>query len=355
MTYKPDDKELKAQVHQLKKELLYRDQSIETLEKIQKRYQSLVETSSDWLWEVDATGSYVYSNPGIRRILGYDPEEVIGRTPFDFMPEDEAMRLAEGFGEIIASQRPFELLENVNLHRDGRRLVLETSGVPVFDADGSFTGYRGIDRDITKRKQVEEALRKISHELEIRVEERTATLSAMNAALETEILDRKRAEDELKAAKELAEEATKAKSEFLANMSHEVRTPMNAIIGLNHLLGRTTLTKKQKDYVAKIGASAQSLLGIINDILDFSKIEAGKLKIENTGFDLESVFNALSNIISIKAAQKGIELVFDVAGDVPFALNGDPLRLGQILLNLANNAVKFTNETKGFKTRSKTL
>ncbi len=344
MAFKPDDKELKAQVRQLKKELISREQTIESLERSQKRYRSLVETSSDWLWEVDTTGCYVYSNPGIRDILGYEPEDVIGRTPFDFMPEDEARRLAEGFGKIIASQRPFELLENVNLHRDGRRLVLETSGVPVFDAEGQFTGYRGIDRDITKRKQVEDELRKISSELEIRVEERTAKLSAMNAALETEINDRKRAEDELKLAKELAEEATKAKSEFLANMSHEVRTPMNAIIGLNHLLGRTTLTKKQKDYVAKIDASAQSLLGIIIDILDFSKIEAGKLKIENTGFDLESVFDDLSNIISIKAAQKGIELVFDVAGDVPFALNGDPLRLGQILLNLANNAVKFTEQ-----------
>ena len=140
------------------------------------------------------------------------------------------------------------------------------------------------------------------------------------------------------------QKSDKAKSEFLANMSHEIRTPMNAIIGLNHLLGRTSLTAKQNDYVSKINAGAQNLLGIINDILDFSKIEAGKLEVEHTPFNLEEVFDNLSNMVNIKAAEKGIELVFDIAGDVPFMLKGDPLRLGQILLNLANNAVKFTEQ-----------
>ncbi len=153
---------------------------------------------------------------------------------------------------------------------------------------------------------------------------------------------RKEMEHQLIVAKDHAELATQAKSDFLANMSHEIRTPMNAVIGLNHLLSRTVLTDKQGDYVYKIGESAQNLLGIINDILDFSKIEAGKLDIEEIDFELDSVVDNLSSMISLKAQEKGVELIFSISPDIPPVLVGDPLRLGQILLNLANNALKFT-------------
>lgn len=140
------------------------------------------------------------------------------------------------------------------------------------------------------------------------------------------------------------EAATKAKSDFLANMSHEIRTPMNAVIGLNSLLERTELKPKQKDYVTKIGFSAKNLLGIINDILDFSKIESGKLSIENIDFSLEDVLDNLSNMIALKAYNKGIEFVIIKDKEVPDNLSGDPLRLGQVLLNLINNAIKFTDK-----------
>lgn len=254
----------------------------------------------------------LYSSPvgvgievnGIARMLNPALSEIMGIVPGQMMPDIYVDKTIKD--SVIKSVTEKGVLRNVDLQifgsDGGIRDILAT--YMKVDYDGE-TGVLGWILDISERKQFERALAE---------------------------------------AKQAAEEATKAKSEFLANMSHEIRTPMNAIIGMNSLLARTEMSSKQKDYCNKVGSSAQSLLGIINDILDFSKIEAGKLQIERVDFDLNSVLENLSNMINIKAIEKGLELVFDVDVDVPHMLVGDPLRLGQILLNLANNAVKFTHE-----------
>jgi len=183
--------------------------------------------------------------------------------------------------------------------------------------------YAGLQKTIEQLQEAEDELKQYQEHLEELIDQRTM---------------------ELKEAKATAESATKAKSAFLANMSHEIRTPMNAIIGFANLVIKTDLSAKQRDYIAKIEVSATSLLGVINDILDFSKIEAGKLEMESTDFQLNDTMDNIANMISVKASEKGIELLHTIADDVPCALTGDPLRLGQVLINLINNAVKFTEK-----------
>ncbi len=205
-----------------------------------------------------------------------------------------------------------------------------------------------FDHRVDFMGEFSEAFNRMTQQLKMSFQEREKTTSELHDQLE-ELARSRRAMlnimEDLEEARKTAESATKAKSDFLANMSHEIRTPMNAILGMTHLALKTELTSKQKDYLHKVQVSAQSLLGIINDILDFSKIEAGKLDMESIAFNLDEVLDNLATLVTVKAQEKeGLEVLFSTAPDVPRSLMGDPLRLGQVLINLTNNAVKFTQQ-----------
>ncbi|ROV58584.1 response regulator [Vibrio ponticus] len=267
-----------------------------------QRTRNIIDNASDGIVVVDRAGIIVEFSPAAESIFGYRAKDVLAQQM-----SVEAL-ISPPFHVIESSQgkddsAPISAVkEFIGFKCDGEEIDLEIS-VSESELAGQML-YTGIVRDATKRKE---------------------------------------AERELKLAKQKAEEATQAKSDFLANMSHEIRTPMNAIIGMSYLAMRTDLTKKQRDYVSKIQISAENLLGIINDILDFSKIEAGKLDLEHVDFNLQETIDNLVQVVSHKCQEKGLELLVDLEPKLPINLIGDPLRLGQILLNLTNNGVKFTD------------
>ena len=194
------------------------------LRQSKERFRNLTETTSDWIWEVDKDLCYTYVSPKIRAVLGHYPEEIMGKTPFDLMPSEEAHRVSKIINTIALSKQPFNCLENINLHKNGYPVILETSGVPIFDNDGELCGYRGIDRDITRRKRAEEELRQAHDELEKRVEKRTKELEIQKSNLEEaniamQVLLDKRQEDK----KELEDNVLTNVKEMIAPYFKKIR------------------------------------------------------------------------------------------------------------------------------------
>jgi len=266
--------------------------------------QALLDTVPVPVYYKDAEGRYLGFNHAFEEVIGHDGSGLVGKTvldlerlPIDLRQAQHEMdrRVIESggteHGEVPRRFKDGELHDTAHWLRGFRR------------ADGSAGGVICAFIDISEQK---------------------------------------RAQQELREAKEMADAANRAKSEFLANMSHEIRTPLNAVIGMSHLALKSGLDERQHGYVTRIQQAGQHLLGVINDVLDFSKIEAGKLVIEQRPFTLDRVLEGVADVVAFKAAARGLELVLDVAPDVPQNLVGDALRLGQILINFANNAVKFT-------------
>jgi len=228
---------------------------------------------------------------------------LIGKNDYDFFPKEEADWFTKLDREVLASGELVDIPEEpIDTRRLGKRF-LHTKKIPILDASGTPRFLLGISEDITEQKEFQQELRR---------------------------------------ARDVAESASRAKGEFLARMSHEIRTPMNGIIGMTELALETRLTPEQREYLDVIRGSAESLLKVLNDVLDFSKVEAGKLDLEQIPFDLHECVQFTIRAFKPRARDKGIDLDLDLSPDVPWAVVGDPVRLRQILVNLLDNAVRFT-------------
>jgi PAS domain S-box-containing protein len=274
------------------------------LKRRELKYQAIIENMSLGLVEVDLDHRVRYVNDSFCEIVGYEEEEMLDTSIFSLiygardtdMLQNKQLERLQGISDVYEAQVTT---------KNGVVKWMLIGGAPLYDETSAVVGTTGIFMDITHQKLLETNLRE---------------------------------------AKKQAEESSKAKELFLANMSHEIRTPMNAILGMSQLLAKTPLSKTQDNYLNAISTSAENLLVIINDILDLSKIDAGKLALEHIGFSTEALCQQIEKTLHYKAEEKGLNFVTWVKAGIPDVLIGDPYRITQVLLNLAGNAIKFTEK-----------
>lgn len=259
----------------------------------------------DLIYVKDRAGHYITANPAHLALLGASTvEEIVGKADFAFFSHESTVPFFSEEQEIMRSDKPvLARVEVINIDTPEKRRWVLASKIPMHDSAGEVNGLIVISRDITELKETETALR---------------------------------------LAKEMAEEAMAAKSEFLANMSHELRTPLNAVIGMASLLDGTELSSEQREYVNTVRIGSKILLTVIDDILDFSKIEAGRLEIESHPFNLIALIEDIMRLLKLAAEQKALALTTTIDPAVPAEVAGDAARLRQVLVNLLNNAIKFT-------------
>jgi two-component system, sensor histidine kinase and response regulator len=294
-----------------------RKNAVESLTASEERFRNLIDKAPIGLSITTMDGRIVKVNAALVQMYGYDSEEDMKSRPvtdvFFTNPEDRIRLLM-----FIHEGHIGTAIEMETKRKNGKHFWVSLAAI-IQEATPGEKQIIVFTEDITDKKEMELGLQK---------------------------------------AKAAAEAATQAKTEFLAHMSHEIRTPMNAVVGLSHLALKSDLNPKQRDYLLKIQSSANSLMRIINDILDISKIEAGKLDIEDQNFKLNHMLNNIINMFSIRVQEKGLDIRFETAAEVPQALIGDPLRIGQILINLIGNSLKFTQEggiTVSVKLKSREL
>ena len=295
--------------------------------------REIIDTIPMSLFIKDTSSRITLMNRACEEQWGMSFSDLRGTDAGQFFPPDQMALFLAKDREVFANRHLADFEEVVWNAALKENRIVHTYKKPVFDEAGNPLYLIGVSIDITERKTAERELRELNEHLEERVEQRTR---------------------ELTQAKQLAESANRIKSEFLANMSHEIRTPMNSILGMAHLALSVRADRRNQDYLKKIQTSGEHLLGIIDDILDFSKMGAGRLKIDTVDFDLSRVLESVSNLVAGKAAAKGLELVFDIDANLCVNLRGDPLRLVQVLVNYADNAIKFT-EKGGIIIRAKKI
>jgi two-component system sensor histidine kinase/response regulator len=285
-----------------------------------RKLSKAVEQSPESIVITDQHGIIEFVNDSLVRTSSYSRDELIGNNPRILQ---SGKTPPETYRNLWAALRMGKVWtgEFINLRKDGREYTEFAIISPIRQADGNITHYVAVMDDVTEKKNIAHELQQYRNHLLELVKERTF---------------------ELEAERDRSAAAMRAKSEFLANMSHEIRTPLNAVIGFAGLCLQLELPARGRDYISKISMSAESLLGIVNDVLDVSKMEAGKLEFEHIAFDLGEVLERVNTLFNLKAADKGIALTMDCAPQVPARLLGDPLRLGQVLINLMGNAIKFT-------------
>lgn len=277
----------------------------EVLRKSEDKFRSIAETISDWIWEVDSEGKYIYTNPRSKDILGYEPAEIIGKTPFDFMPPEEAEHHRKIFNDAVKTPHSLRVIENINFHKNGSIVILETNAIPILDAEGNCTGYRGIDRDITERKLAEQKIQKINEELK-----------ELNATKDT----------------------------FFSIIAHDLKSPFQGLLGYSQILSTeySTLNEEEKlFFIQSIYDLSKSAFTLLENLLIWSRIQTGKIVFNPDVFNLQEEIMPTVEMLMQVASNKNILVECQIHGKT--LVQADKNMIQTVVRNLVSNAIKFTN------------